>query len=347
MTQAIPKKINVGIIGLSADGGWAAMAHYPALQKLPDHFAIQGLTASSMATAQKAAEKYGVPYYSDDAAALAARDDIDLLVVAVKLPQHHTLIEQIAPFGKAIYCEWPLGTHPGEARILQEIAAHYHCRTFIGLQALHSPYIQKLRQIINDPASGRLISCIISGSNPAAGRIVDPRYLYAQHLESGVNTLTIPFAHSLVALQSIFGALHDMHALTACQYPEVIRKDNGETLPRSTIDHVFFQGRTQDGGLLNIAYRGGGSGLRMEIECEHLQLVVTANSGHLQYEPLTIEILRDGQRETLAPEANAVDILANTYRAVYEDLRHGTHTVPNFAHAVAHQQLLADLAAGK
>ena len=33
--------------------------------------------------------------------------------------------------------------------------------------------------------------------------------------------------------------------------------------------------------------------------------------------------------------------------SVYEDLRHGTHTVPNFAHAVAHQQLLADLAAGK
>ena len=196
MTQATPNKIHVGIIGLSADGGWAAMAHYPALQKLHDHFAIQGLTASSMATAQKAAEKYGVPYYSDDAAALAARDDIDLLVVAVKLPQHHALIEQIAPFGKAIYCEWPLGIHPGEARILQEIAAHYHCRTFIGLQALHSPYIQKLRQIIHDPASGRLISCVISGSNPAAGRIVDPRYLYAQQLESGANTLTIPLASS-------------------------------------------------------------------------------------------------------------------------------------------------------
>jgi len=62
MTQATPNKIHVGIIGLSADGGWAAIAHYPALQKIPDHFAIQGLTASRMATAQKAAEKYGVPY---------------------------------------------------------------------------------------------------------------------------------------------------------------------------------------------------------------------------------------------------------------------------------------------
>ena len=338
------KPVNVGIIGLSATGGWAAMAHYPALCQLPEQFALKGLTASSMAKAQQSAEKYGVPYYSDDATALAARDDIELLVVAVNLPQHQAIIEQIAPFGKAIYCEWPLGIHPGEARILQQIAAHHNCRTFIGLQALHSPHIQKLRQIVNDPASGRLISCIISGSNPAAGRMIDPRYLYAQNQENGVNTLTIPFAHSLAALQSVFGTLHDMHALTACQYPEVIRKDTGETVSRTTIDHVLFQGKTQDGGLLNIAYRGGGSGLRMEIECEHLQLVVTANSGHLQYEPLTIEIIRDGQSEIIAPEGNAADILANAYRAVWQDMRQGTYTVPNFAHAVAHQQLLSELA---
>ena len=338
------KPVNVGIIGLSATGGWAAMAHYPALRQLPEQFALKGLTASSMAKAQQSAEKYGVPYYSDDAAALAARDDIELLVVAVNLPQHQEIIEQIAPFGKAIYCEWPLGIHPGEARILQQIAAHHNCRTFIGLQALHSPHIQKLRQIVNDPASGRLISCIISGSNPAAGRMIDPRYLYAQNQENGVNTLTIPFAHSLAALQSVFGTLHDMHALTACQYPEVIRKDTGETVSRTTIDHVLFQGKTQDGGLLNIAYRGGGSGLHMELECEHRQIVVTANSGHRQYEPLTIEIIRDGQSEIIAPEGNAADILANAYRAVWQDMRQGTYTVPNFAHAVAHQQLLSELA---
>ena len=338
------KPVNVGIIGLSATGGWAAMAHYPALCQLPEQFALKGLTASSMAKAQQSAEKYGVPYYSDDAAALAARDDIELLVVAVNLPQHQEIIEQIAPFGKAIYCEWPLGIHPGEARILQQIAAHHNCRTFIGLQALHSPHIQKLRQIVNDPASGRLISCIISGSNPSRGHVIDPRYLYAQNQENGVNTLTIPFAHSLVALQSVFGTLHEMHALTACQYPEVIRKDTGETVSRTTIDHILFQGKTQDGGLLNIAYRGGGSGLRMEIECEHRQIVVTANSGHLQYEPLTIEIIRDGQSEIIAPEGNAADNLANAYRAVWQDMRQGTYTVPNFAHAVAHQQLLSELA---
>ena len=109
---AADRRIGVGIIGLSADGGWGALAHHPSLRRLDDLFTLRGLTASSMAKAEKSARKYDVPFCSDSAAELAARDDIDLLVVAVNLPQHQKLIEQIAPSGKAIYCEWPLGMDP-------------------------------------------------------------------------------------------------------------------------------------------------------------------------------------------------------------------------------------------
>ena len=80
------QKIRVGIIGLSADGGWGALAHYPSLSKLPELFEITGLTASTPAKAQAAAQKYGVPFATDNAAELAARSDVDLLVVAVNLP---------------------------------------------------------------------------------------------------------------------------------------------------------------------------------------------------------------------------------------------------------------------
>ena len=136
---AADRRIGVGIIGLSADGGWGALAHHPSLRRLDDLFALRGLTASSMAKAEKAARKYDVPFYSDSAAELAARNDIDLLVVAVNLPQHQKLIEQIAPSGKAIYCEWPLGMDPVQSQALADLAARHGCRTFIGLQALHSP----------------------------------------------------------------------------------------------------------------------------------------------------------------------------------------------------------------
>ena len=56
------QKIRVGIIGLSADGGWGASAHFPSLSKLSELFEITGLTASTPAKAQADAQKYGVPF---------------------------------------------------------------------------------------------------------------------------------------------------------------------------------------------------------------------------------------------------------------------------------------------
>ena len=215
-SASAPQPVNVGIIGLSAGGGWASMAHYPSLSRLPELFAIKGLTAGSPASAKLAAEKYRVPFYSDTPAELAARDDIGLIVVAVSLPQHQALIEQIAPYGKAIYCEWPLGTTPEQSRALQQTAEKYGCRTFIGLQAPTSPYVRKIKALLDDPATGRLLSCTVRGSNPAGGALIDPRYLYAQQQENGVNTLTIPFAHMLAALNLLTGRPPLERALTAC-----------------------------------------------------------------------------------------------------------------------------------
>ena len=312
------KPVNVGIIGLSATGGWAAMAHYPALRQLPEQFALKGLTASSMAKAQQSAEKYGVPYYSDDAAALAARDDIELLVVAVNLPQHQEIIEQIAPFGKAIYCEWPLGTDPDQSRHLAALAAQYGCRNFIGLQALHSPYVNKIKQLLDDPATGRMLACTIQGGDPSRARTTVSRYRYAQFQENGVNTLTIPFGHLLSALHLLFGSLNQMHALTACQYAEILLQDTGETVHRTATDHVFFHARTAQGGLIDAAYGGSLEGLKISIECEHARITVTAANGHIQYQPLTIEIARsNGSRETFVPHTEAQENLVGAYRAVY------------------------------
>ena len=338
------QKIRVGIVGLSADGGWGASAHYPSLSKLSELFEITGLTASTPAKAQAAAQKYGVPFATDNAAELAARSDVDLLVVAVNLPQHQALLEQILPSGKAVYCEWPLGTDPDQSRHLAALAAQYGCRNFIGLQALHSPYVNKIKQLLDDPATGRMLACTIQGSDPSRARTSLSRYRYAQFQENGVNTLTIPFGHLLSALRFLFGSLNQMHALTACQYAEILLQDTGETMHRTTTDHVFFHARTAQGGLIDAAYGGSLEGLKISIECEHARITITATNGHIQYQPLTIEIARsNGSRETFAPHTEAQENLVGAYRAVYRDLTEGTHTVPDFAAAAEHQQILFDL----
>ncbi|MDO4643176.1 MAG: Gfo/Idh/MocA family oxidoreductase [Cardiobacteriaceae bacterium] len=343
-TNSTTRKIGVGIIGLSADGGWAAAAHYPSLSKLSDLFTIKGLTASSMAKAEKSSQKYGVPFYSDNAAVLAARDDIDLLVVAVNLPQHQALIEQIAPSGKAIYCEWPLGVNPAQSQAIADVVARHRCRSFIGLQALTSPYVRKIQEILFDSATGKVISCTVAGNDPARGKHIDARYRYAQLQENGVNTLTIPFAHLLAALRYWFGDLAKMSALTACQYPQVTIADSSEIVQRTATDHVFFQAQTAAGALVSAVYRGGAGRLHMEIECEHLTLVITANTGHVQYEPLQIEIRQEDKSEILPAASVAAENLCDTYRAVYADLQKGTQHVPDFSYAVAHQRILFELA---
>lgn len=338
------QKIRVGIIGLSANGGWGAMSHYPALRALPEYFTLNGLAAGSPASAAAAAAKYGVPYHTASAAALAARDDIDLLVVAVNLPQHRALLESIIPSGKAIYCEWPLGTDPAQSQALTDLADRYHCRTFIGLQAVHSPYVRRLKAILDDAASGTMRSCTILGGDPSRARQTVSRYRYAQAQENGVNTLTIPFAHLLAALRYLFGELTHMAALTRCVFPQVYLADTGETIPRTATDNVLFSGQTADGGLINAICSGALSGLRMDIECDNCRISATGNSGHIQYEPLTITVTRGGRTDTFNPTTAAADNLIDTYRAVHADLSTGSHSVPGFAAAVAHQRLLWQLA---
>jgi len=53
------RPIRVGIVGLSANGGWAAEAHVPALAAL-EGFQLRALSANSAESAHAAGEKYGV-----------------------------------------------------------------------------------------------------------------------------------------------------------------------------------------------------------------------------------------------------------------------------------------------
>ncbi|PJH69285.1 oxidoreductase, partial [Salmonella enterica subsp. enterica serovar Typhimurium] len=57
----------------------------------------------------KAAEKeFGVPAF-DNHMDLINHQDVDLVVVAIKLPDHYEVVSAAIHAGKMVYCEWPLG----------------------------------------------------------------------------------------------------------------------------------------------------------------------------------------------------------------------------------------------
>src|SRR3954451_23056528 len=91
--------IGVGIIGLSASGGWAAQAHLPALAAVSG-YEVRALSASSPASAKAAGEKYGIPLAFGSTEELAWRDEVDLVVVTVKVPHHRELILPALQAGK-------------------------------------------------------------------------------------------------------------------------------------------------------------------------------------------------------------------------------------------------------
>src|SRR5437763_10257904 len=82
--------LGVGIIGVSAQRGWATTAHIPALRALPN-YEIRALSAHNAESARTAGEVFGVGAVFSDHEEMVSQPDIDLVAVTVKVPHHREL----------------------------------------------------------------------------------------------------------------------------------------------------------------------------------------------------------------------------------------------------------------
>jgi predicted dehydrogenase len=116
-------RIGVGIIGLSATGGWASIAHLPYLRQ-SDKYEIVALTNSSLDSSRQAIKAYGLasadPY--DSVAEMAKSARVQLVVCAVAVFSHYNLIKPAILAQKDVYVEWPLGVTTQEAEELDRSA---------------------------------------------------------------------------------------------------------------------------------------------------------------------------------------------------------------------------------
>ncbi|MEV4344566.1 Gfo/Idh/MocA family oxidoreductase [Actinoplanes sp. NPDC049596] len=353
----MPPAIGVGIVGLSARGGWAANAHVPALRAV-DGVELRGLAASSREAADRAAARFDVPWATTDVAELAARPDIDLVVVAVPTPLHRKLIEPVLEAGKMVHSEWPLAVDAAEAADLAERAGRRGVRTVAGLQARSVPMVRYLRDLIADGYVGEVLSSTLVGSGGGWGGAVPSRLLYTLDRASGATMLTIPFGHTLAAFTMCLSGFATLTATTATRRPVARNTDTGEDVPVRTADQVAVSGVLETGAVAALHYRGGSSratNLRWEINGTDGDLVVTGGSGHLQMGQAVLHGAR-GKDTALAelavpsryhavPEAVAPwSGVAHSYAQLVADIREGTSVVPDFAAAAEHTQQLERIA---
>ena len=78
------KKLGIGIIGASKNS-WAVTSHIPALQLIPEFERI-AVSTTKMNTAQETAQSFGFRYAFDNEYDLVNCTEVDLVVVAVKVP---------------------------------------------------------------------------------------------------------------------------------------------------------------------------------------------------------------------------------------------------------------------
>lgn len=288
MFGTMERPVRVGIVGLSADGGWASRSHLPAL-RASDRFELVGVAASTPERSAAAAERYGLPLAAASPGELASDDRVDAVVIAVKVPEHEVLIDQVLPAGKPILCEWPLAPNAEIAHALAQRAASV--RTAVGLQALHVPQVRTMKRLVGEGFVGRPTSSVLIGDAGGWGAQTTAATAYTMEGRHGATMAAIPLGHTLAAVIDVVGELDEVGVMTAVDVPDVRVTDTGEIVRKTTPDQIAFTARSADGVLVSAHYRGGrggGTGLLWEVRGTEGVLRLTGDIGHLQFGAVTL-----------------------------------------------------------
>ena len=345
------KTLRVGIIGASAEGGWAREGHVPAVQGL-DGLEFAAVATNSQKTADAAARAFGVPAAYGSGMDLIRAPGIDLVTVATQVPDHRDLVLAALAAGKHVYCEWPLGRSPTEAERMAAAARAAGVHAAIGLQLRGSPVVRRARALIASGALGRVLSVSTYSATAGFGPDVPAQFLYLEDPENFANLVTIQGAHTVDLAIAVAGGLADLSALATAQYPNIRAGDHRERRPRTTFDHLLLQGRFAQGGTLSVEVAGGRPSetpfwMNVVGETGVLRLDGGAPRG-FQSGRLTLSVDRVAQQVDEGELSSMTDASANvagTYAALRDDIAHGASTVAEFGHAAHLTQLVTDMLA--
>ncbi len=342
------RTIRVGIIGASAEGGWARDSHVPAVQGL-EGLELVAVATRSEQTARQAAAAFGVQKAYGVGLDLIRDPDIDVVTIATRVPDHRDLVLAALAAGKHVHCEWPLGRGADEAEEMACAARTAGLHAAIGLQLRSSPLTRRARALIEDGAIGRLLSANARSATAGFGPDVPAPFVYLEDPANFANLVTIQGAHTIDLAIALLGGLANLGALATAQYPVIRAGDDGTVRPRTTFDHLLVQARTSGGCAVSIEVAGG------RPADTPFQFDVVGERGVLRLEGGAargvqagrLRLFVNGTEESvdggeLAGMPDAAWNVASAYAALRDDINRGTSTVAGFDHAVRLTTLIED-----
>ncbi|RXK01257.1 oxidoreductase [Arcobacter sp. CECT 8986] len=351
-------KIRVGFIGLNFDSHWAFVAHYPALKFLKDDFEIVGVANSTYESAKKSAEVLNIPFAFETANDLVNSDEIDLVVVTVKVPYHFELVSAALNAGKNVHCEWPLGNGLEEAIKLAQLAKQKGVVATVGNQMRVSVEVNYIKQMLNKGFVGDVLSSTLVGDGGQWGAQTIKDLAYLSDKSKGATMLTIPFGHTLAGIQEVIGNITDISGRLITRRDKVLVADTNETITQSAADQIMANGVFQNGAAFSAHYRGGlskGTNFLWEINGTNGDIQVRGDIGHGQFANFEIYAAKSEDKELKKveipkelyqnkPEDLIPRNVAGIYALIASDIKNGTKTAPSFDDAVQLHKLLDSIA---
>ena len=343
------ESLGVGIIGASAERGWAKVSHVPAVQRLAG-LELVAVATNSPKSAEAAAKAFGVRGYAD-AKELFRDPAIQIVTVAVNVPGHRELVHDAVEAGKHVYCEWPLGRDLAETQELEAIARAAKVKVALGLQTRANSALRQARDLIASGKIGRVLHARMHSETIAFGPKTDKASLYLEDPASGATLIAIHGGHALDTAIAVLGDMNDIQALTTIQFPEISISDTGERRWRTVFDHLFSQFSLSSGAALSIEVAGGQSHPTFQFdivgESGSLSLQGGAERG---FQSGRLDLSLNGEKQHLdeGEMAGMPDSAANVagmYAELRDDIRNGSSNAPDFEHAVRLTRLMDDLIA--
>jgi predicted dehydrogenase len=349
--------IRVGVVGATPARGWGTTAHLPALQAL-DGFEVTAVSTTRLETATQTAAAFGIPLAFADDAALVSHPDVDVVAIAVKVPEHDALVRAAVAAGKHVFCEWPLGVDLEQATALAGLARQRGVQHLVGLQGYHAPGAVFVRELVDGGVIGVPLTVSAVAAGGPAGRLIPQANAYAADVAAGATVLSISAGHILATLGRAAGELREVSAVVARVNREATIIETGQVIPVTAPDQVVVAGRLENGAVFSASVQGGaapaGPGFEVRIVGTEATLTIRpAAPGGIHIADWAVSIARaDGSSEDLPVPARLSAVataapagpprnVAVLYRELARAIAGGGRVTPDFAAAVRHHRLLA------
>lgn len=206
----------------------------------------------------------GAPALSSPAAVVEASDAV---YVCSWTSEHPRLVAEVVGAGRAVFCEKPLAVDLGTAEALVADVQRAGVVNQVGLVLRDSPALTHLRQLVQDPASGRVMAVVFRDDQylPVQGQYAST--WRADPARAGSGTLLEHSIHDLDVLEWLVGPAAGISARTAAFHG----LDGIEDLAVATLTWEAGTVATLTSVWHDVLARP--SLRRIEVLCEHAHLV--------------------------------------------------------------------------